>query len=364
MTDEQIIDGFRRGDSDIFRKYFYGCCQRAYYIYDARYSLSKKQNLDFMSLAHQYAIYLMEHNWKPLTDRSPNMALSTWMTNGFRYIVLDALKWYKREFGTITYEDYLRSFDIHQDLRVNFNKVIREICETEHLDSTSKTILLMLLVDGYKSKEVAALLGITPSALSQRYGKLLEKYVAPYFKHNFDMDFDMPQIMVLDEEVLIPEPCETQAAFAFDDMVQFCIEKSSDSIFGHIKQKKETMKEKRTTPNYIDRLAPNEIFVFGSNLRGMHGGGAARQAYLHFGAVMGEGVGLHGQSYAIPTMQGGVETIQPYVDQFIEYAKNHPELTFLVTRIGCGIAGFRDSEISPLFREAHNIDNIILPKGW
>lgn len=71
---------------------------------------------------------------------------------------------------------------------------------------------------------------------------------------------------------------------------------------------------KRFTPENISALAPNEVFVFGSNLAGHHGGGAARSARLRFGAVMGQGVGLQGQSYAIPTMQGGVETIKPYVD--------------------------------------------------
>ena len=79
---------------------------------------------------------------------------------------------------------------------------------------------------------------------------------------------------------------------------------------------------------------------------------------------MGQGVGLQGQSYAIPTMQGGVETIRPYVDEFIWFAKQHPELTFLVTRIGCGIAGFVDEEISPLFIEAHKVENIVLPPNW
>ena len=79
---------------------------------------------------------------------------------------------------------------------------------------------------------------------------------------------------------------------------------------------------------------------------------------------MGQGVGLQGRSYAIPTMQGGVETIKPYVDEFIAFAKEHPELTFLVTRIGCGIAGFKDSQIAPLFEAAHDIENIILPEGW
>ena len=122
--------------------------------------------------------------------------------------------------------------------------------------------------------------------------------------------------------------------------------------------------EKRTTPDFIISLEPNEIFVFGSNLAGMHGGGAAYLAYRKFGAIMGQGVGLQGQSYGIPTMQGGPETIRPYVDEFIQFAQNHPELTFLVTRIGCGIAGFRDSDIAPLFAAAHDVPNIVLPEGW
>ena len=126
----------------------------------------------------------------------------------------------------------------------------------------------------------------------------------------------------------------------------------------------EDMEQKRTTPERIESLQPNEIFVFGSNLEGMHGGGAAWTAYRKFGAIMGQGVGLQGQSYGIPTMQGGVETIKPYVDEFIDFAKAHPELTFLVTRIGCGIAGFRNEEISPLFEKAHDVENIVLPPGW
>ena len=126
----------------------------------------------------------------------------------------------------------------------------------------------------------------------------------------------------------------------------------------------EEMKKGRITPSWIDSLKENEIFVFGSNLAGMHGGGAARIARLHFGAVMGQGVGLQGQSYAIPTMQGGVETIQPYVDEFIEFAKQHPQLKFLVTEIGCGIAGFSPSEIAPLFEQAGEVKNIYLPERF
>lgn len=118
------------------------------------------------------------------------------------------------------------------------------------------------------------------------------------------------------------------------------------------------------TPDKISELKNNEIFVFGSNLQGAHGGGAARVALNNFGAILGQGVGLQGQSYAIPTMQGGVETIKPYVDEFIDFAHQHTELQFYVTRIGCGIAGFRDKDIAPLFTKAIELPNIILPKSF
>ena len=124
------------------------------------------------------------------------------------------------------------------------------------------------------------------------------------------------------------------------------------------------MKQKRVTPERITELGENEVFVFGSNLAGAHGGGAALLAYRKFGAIWGQGVGLQGQSYGIPTMHGGVDAIKPYVDEFIEFAKTRPDLTFLVTRVGCGIAGFTNEEISPLFVKAHEVENIVLPSGW
>lgn len=125
-----------------------------------------------------------------------------------------------------------------------------------------------------------------------------------------------------------------------------------------------TVMERKYTPDMITRLAENEIFVFGSNLQGMHAGGAARIAHELFGAIWGQGVGLQGSSYAIPTMQGGVETIAPYVEEFITFAQEHPHIRFLVTRIGCGIAGFTDEEIAPLFAAAYHLDNVILPRQF
>lgn len=124
------------------------------------------------------------------------------------------------------------------------------------------------------------------------------------------------------------------------------------------------MYNREYTPERITELKPNEIFVFGSNLAGSHGGGAARLAYDRFGAIWGHGVGLQGQSYGIPTMHGGVDVIKPYVDEFIEFAKLHPEYNFLVTKIGCGIAGFKIEVMAPLFKQAIDLENVLLPKDF
>ena len=124
------------------------------------------------------------------------------------------------------------------------------------------------------------------------------------------------------------------------------------------------MYNREYTPERITELKANEIFVFGSNLQGSHGGGAALAAYRKFGAIWGQGVGLQGQSYGIPTMHGGVEIIKPYVDEFIRFAEANPQMKFLVTRIGCGIAGFSVAEMAPLFRSAIEVGNVILPKDF
>ena len=119
------------------------------------------------------------------------------------------------------------------------------------------------------------------------------------------------------------------------------------------------------TPEIISTLENNDVFVFGSNPAGRHGGGAARTA-MKWGAVMGQGVGLQGQTYAIPTMFNTTEEIRPYVTEFITFAKNHPEYRFLVTKIGCGIAGFTVTEMAELFRPVINghIQNIYLPNEF
>ena len=112
-----------------------------------------------------------------------------------------------------------------------------------------------------------------------------------------------------------------------------------------------------------------EIFVFGSNLSGIHGAGAARHALLHHGATMFQGIGLQGSSYALPTKGVNIsfmplEDIGRHVAAFIDFAKIRPDLTFRVTRVGCGLAGFKDTDIAPLFTEALPLENVSLPMGW
>lgn len=127
------------------------------------------------------------------------------------------------------------------------------------------------------------------------------------------------------------------------------------------------MDERRhqVTPKYVSKLSSCEIFVFGSNLKGHHNGRAAKTAYEKFGAQWGVGDGPTGKCYAIPIMRhDGIKAIKPYVEKFLEYAKAHPMKRFLVTRVGCGHAGFKDEEIAPLFMKGMRIPNIALPQEW
>lgn len=125
----------------------------------------------------------------------------------------------------------------------------------------------------------------------------------------------------------------------------------------------------RITPDVISKLKDNEIFVFGSNLSGIHGKGAAKTA-LNWGAKWGEAKGLYGKTYGIPTKDSSIkqtltiEEIRPFVDEFIEFAIANENLTFLVTEIGCGLAGLKPKDVAPLFKDAINVFNIFLPSRF
>lgn len=125
----------------------------------------------------------------------------------------------------------------------------------------------------------------------------------------------------------------------------------------------------RVTPDNITSILPNEVFVFGSNQSGRHGKGAAKTA-LSFGAKWGQAEGLQGRSYGIPTKDHSIRRtlalneIRPYVDRFILFAKDNPQLTFLVTEIGCGLAGYKPKDIKGMFDACKSMENIYLPKRF
>lgn len=124
----------------------------------------------------------------------------------------------------------------------------------------------------------------------------------------------------------------------------------------------------RISKEQISELAPGEIFVFGSNMAGIHGAGAAKTA-LKWGAKMGRGFGINGQTFAIPTKGFDIQTlplhqIELYVELFIDVAWELPDLTFLVTEIGCGLAGYTPEDIAPLFKDCMGLSNVYLPKRF
>lgn len=135
-------------------------------------------------------------------------------------------------------------------------------------------------------------------------------------------------------------------------------------FFGFKKKEAAKSPQVRVSPERIEELSEGQIFVFGSDELGWHNGGAARLALGRFGAIFGQAKGLQGQSYAIPTNGVQLSGIAQYVDEFIGFARKHPELTFLVTRIGCGVAGYTEKDIAPLFASAYRLPNVYLPASF
>ncbi len=395
ITDDQIVEGIKTFDPSYTKKYFYGYCQKAYDIYNHKYRLNYKQGMDFYSLAHDYYIRLLTHDFQQLTNRPASTRLSTWIAGGFKYVVLDAIRDYNKEAEEMVEDnademlDYVRSQEYESDMMQQVSQAV----SSHYHDRMMTAIAHLVFVEGYKQKEVAEQLHISASAVNQRYKKMMDEVVTPFVIENYDTA-NRPRIAVRPICAAIAPAEEPEKkkkkrerfdilrshddfSFADNNISRCAISSDEDSaLFDYslasdnsiddvsISDRLTPDRTHRTTPDFVTSLGDNEIFVFGSNLRGIHAGGASRIARLHFGAEMGNGVGIQGQSYAIPTMQGGVETIRPYVNQFIDYAKQHSDKTFLVIQVGCGIAGFSPLDIAPLFLEAKDVDNIHLPKAF
>jgi len=377
--DEKVINGFRSFDADITKEYFYGYCRRAYNVLDSKYQLHNKVGLDFYSLAHEYYMQLLLHDFRQLQNRPKNMKLSSFMFKGFWFVTMDALKAHNKEVENTTDADVVLQYVRSTDREDGMMEQVAEAVSHHYHDRVMAHIAWEIFVLGYKQKEIGEEMGMTPSAVNQRYKKMMEEVVTPfvienygrgiYFGNAFSGFSCKEDASVCYDRSIFAENTNPDMAESADDSMN-THENMWDKIMRRMINKrmknKETdnMKANRITPNFITSLKENEVFVFGSNLRGAHAGGAARTAYQHFGAIMGQGVGMQGQSYAIPSMQGGVETIRPYVDDFITYAKEHSALRFYVTPIGCGIAGFEPKDIAPLFKMAKDLENVYLPESF
>lgn len=188
LSDQEIIQGFRRGDNQITRDYFYGYCQIAYLLYDGRYQLSQKPGLDLYSLAHKYYLDLLLHDFVQLEDHSERVSLKTWMVKGFLFVIWEAIRDYNREFKHQIdfgddFEKKMASRPYEEHNNNEFNQSIEEICVREFGNKDPECLILRkILIEGYKAKEVAEILHISPSAVSQRYRKMRDEVVLPYLK--------------------------------------------------------------------------------------------------------------------------------------------------------------------------------------
>ena len=219
----------------------------------------------------------------------------------------------------------------------------------------------MILVMGMKGNEVARMMHISPAAVSKRYNDMLNTTVRPYFLEYYTRETGWAEPVAslsLAEECSFSLNADYAAPGASRD-------EERTGFFGLRRSRPAPPPyTARITPAEISYLRDNEVFVFGSDLSGIHTGGAAYLALRRFGARMGQGTGMQGNSYAIPTIVGGLRHVVPYVRDFFQFAALHPEKVFLVTPVGCGIAGFTPADIAPLFEPAREIPNVHLPQSF
>ena len=378
LSDNEIVQRLRQYDEQTTSEFFYDVCRMAYIVDDRKYGLRHKTGMDFYSLAHEYYLRLCSHDFKQLDNRKEGYSLARWTMNGFHFLVRERLKTYSKGYQEESIEERASKGQVVFDAPVDNSAaevvdMVEEICHGYYgHDRSSQGILRMILVMGMKGKEVAAMMGITPAAVSQRYHRMMDNVVRPYFiKYYRQESYGMA------EESAAP----TSYSIVHDEPVRPCVKASEsrspeppmkarrswlDRLFRREAEKSSSRRSfaDRITPSVVETLRENEVFVFGSDLRGIHCGGSAYQALRRFGAILGQGAGPQGRSYAIPTIVGGLEHIRPYVDEFFAYAESHPGESFLVTPVGCGIAGFTPHEIAPLFARARQVRNVCLPESF
>ena len=358
LSDAEILQRLKRYDEKVTNEFFYDTCRIAYYMDNKKYELEHKQGMDFFSLAHEYYIRLCNNSWRQLEKRKPGITLADWTMNGFHFLVRERLKAFSQGHFEESLEERASKgkllFDTPVDNRQEeIRKMVEDICHTYYKsDHKAQTILRMILIKGLKGKEVATMIGITPAAVSQRFHTMMNQIVKPYFIKYYDE----PSIQYAHL------PKSSSSWFDISPMRRMEIEQPRMVSTDETKEK--TFSSSRITPSIIHSLQMNEIFVFGSDLQGAHCGNTTFKALMSIGAQLGRGIGPQDQCYAIPTIVGALNNILPYIDDFFKYVVTHPKQTFLVTPIGCDIAGFAPEDIAPMFDWAKEMDNICLPQDF
>ena len=183
LKDEEIISGFRQKNPQITQKYFYGFCKIAYITWNERYQLLNKEELDFYTISNDYYLKMVRNNWVNLEEDRETASLQTWIIGGFRYSILDALERYNMEqehkFKSLPIENYSEKISNLADHSSDID--LRDIRDSILKDDTNKIIFDKYHIQGYNMKEIAEVLNITPSAVSQRY-KSIMKTITHYYK--------------------------------------------------------------------------------------------------------------------------------------------------------------------------------------
>lgn len=183
LDDDEIITGFKLKNPQITQKYFYGFCKIAYITWNERYQLLNKEELDFYTISNDYYLKMVRNNWVNLEEDRETASLQTWIIGGFRYSILDALERYNMEqehkFKSLPIENYSEKISNLADHSSDID--LRDIRDSILKDDTNKIIFDKYHIQGYNMKEIAEVLNITPSAVSQRY-KSIMKTITHYYK--------------------------------------------------------------------------------------------------------------------------------------------------------------------------------------
>lgn len=183
LSEEEIISGFKLKNPQITQKYFYGFCKIAYITWNERYQLLNKEELDFYTISNDYYLKMVRNNWVNLEEDRETASLQTWIIGGFRYSILDALERYNMEqehkFKSLPIENYSEKISNLADHSSDID--LRDIRDSILKDDTNKIIFDKYHIQGYNMKEIAEVLNITPSAVSQRYKSII-KTITHYYK--------------------------------------------------------------------------------------------------------------------------------------------------------------------------------------